>query len=70
MTTAALVAIDWGTSNRRAYLLNDDGIILETGKDHLAILHVKGDAFDKIFETLMAFWATCLRCVPMDYLVL
>ena len=55
MTTTALVVIDLGTSNRHAYLLNDDGVILEARKDHLGILHVKDGTFDKFFETMLAF---------------
>ena len=56
MTTAVLVAIDWGTSNRRAYLLSDNGKILETRKDHLGILNVKNGAFDVAFDRLVGDW--------------
>lgn len=42
-TEAALLGIDWGTSNRRAYLLAPDGSLLRRHEDEGGILHVDGD---------------------------
>ena len=42
MTTSAstLIAIDWGTTNRRGYLLDNKGNIKESLEDNLGILAV------------------------------
>lgn len=40
-----LIAIDWGTSSFRAYLLNDSGEILSSVSSPLGILHLKKDDF-------------------------
>jgi 2-dehydro-3-deoxygalactonokinase len=37
------VGIDWGTSNRRAYVLNERGELLRQHDDEAGILHVNGD---------------------------
>ncbi|MDE2621148.1 MAG: 2-dehydro-3-deoxygalactonokinase, partial [Sphingomonadales bacterium] len=31
--TGSLIAVDWGTTNRRAYLLDADGRVLDTVRD-------------------------------------
>lgn len=38
--TAALIAIDWGTTNRRAYLLDAEGRVLRTLRDGKGVLAV------------------------------
>ena len=38
-----LMGIDWGTSNRRAYLLDEQGGLVRQHDDHEGILHVAGD---------------------------
>ncbi|GAB3551179.1 2-dehydro-3-deoxygalactonokinase [Noviherbaspirillum agri] len=37
------VGIDWGTSNRRAYVLNEQGDLVRQHSDEFGILHVDGD---------------------------
>lgn len=39
------IAVDWGTTNRRAYLLADDGAVLDTFRDDRGILSVPTDGF-------------------------
>jgi len=41
--TAACLGIDWGTSNRRAYLLDAQGHVVRRHDDGAGILHVGGD---------------------------
>jgi 2-dehydro-3-deoxygalactonokinase len=43
MTDTALVGIDWGTSNRRAYLLDAKGRLIRQHSDECGILAVAGD---------------------------
>ncbi|MDB5798510.1 MAG: hypothetical protein JWP36_2412 [Paucimonas sp.] len=55
MSTAQppLVGIDWGTTNRRAYLLGENGQVLRTHTDDQGILAVKGD-FERSLANLLA----------------
>jgi 2-dehydro-3-deoxygalactonokinase len=41
--TAPLLGIDWGSSNRRAYLLDAQGELVRQHNDDAGILHVEGD---------------------------
>lgn len=58
MTTSdtALIAIDWGTTNRRGYLLDDSGNIQESLEDNLGILAVPAAGFEDALETFVAKW--------------
>jgi len=50
-----LLGIDWGTSNRRAYVLNAHGELLRQHDDEAGILHVDGDfegSLAKLLRTL------------------
>lgn len=40
------VAVDWGTTNRRAYAFDADGAVTDTLEDGLGILNVKVGGFD------------------------
>ena len=42
---AALIAVDWGTTNRRAYLVGADGGVLHTARDDRGLLAMTPDAF-------------------------
>lgn len=42
-STRILLGIDWGTSNRRAYLLDEQGDLVRQHNDGGGILHVNGD---------------------------
>jgi 2-dehydro-3-deoxygalactonokinase len=42
-STTTLLGIDWGTSNRRAYVLNAQGDLVRQHDDAAGILHVDGD---------------------------
>jgi len=51
-STAARLGIDWGTSNRRAYLLNARGEVARRHDDGAGILHV-GGSFAGSLKTLL-----------------
>lgn len=40
--SGALIAIDWGTTNRRVYLLDRDGALLDTIRDDCGVLAMAG----------------------------
>ncbi|MDA0224852.1 MAG: 2-dehydro-3-deoxygalactonokinase [Proteobacteria bacterium] len=50
------IAIDWGTSNRRGYLLDPQGDVLDVREDNLGILNVEGRQFTEAFEQLTSGW--------------
>ena len=56
LTSAALVAIDWGTTSARAYRISGLGEILETRSDALGISNVKEGRFDDALSRLLGDW--------------
>ena len=53
MTQGSFVAVDWGTTNRRAYLI-DDGAVVRTERDALGILSVPSGGFAAAAAALRA----------------
>lgn len=45
MSTAAFLAVDWGTTNRRVYVIDMDGVVLATERDGRGILGMDDAAF-------------------------
>ncbi len=45
VSDAAFIAIDWGTTNRRAYAIAADGTVIETVRDDKGVLAVPHEAF-------------------------
>ena len=41
----AFIAIDWGTTNRRVYLIGSDGAVIDTARDDQGVLRTPRDAF-------------------------
>jgi 2-dehydro-3-deoxygalactonokinase len=58
--SSGFIALDWGTSSLRAYLLGSDGIIQETVSAPQGILVVKDSAFDKTLESHIGHWDKAL----------
>jgi 2-dehydro-3-deoxygalactonokinase len=58
MTNArtALIGIDWGTSNNRAYRIDDRGEVLESRCGGVGLSAVKDRDFDAALETFIADW--------------
>jgi len=56
ISNAALIAIDWGTTNRRGYLLDGSGNIQESLEDTLGILAVLAAGFEDALESFVAKW--------------
>lgn len=56
MPDPKLIALDWGTSSLRAYLLGANGLILAEKAASLGILKVPNRAFAEAFDTLCHEW--------------
>ncbi|MCJ2090633.1 2-dehydro-3-deoxygalactonokinase [Methylobacterium sp. E-005] len=51
---AAYIAVDWGTTNRRAYAVASDGTVLETLRDERGVLSLAPDAYPAEISALRA----------------
>ena len=58
--SSGFVALDWGTSSFRAYLLDKGGTVQETVTAPDGILAVKDAAFDETLETHIGHWDKAL----------
>jgi 2-dehydro-3-deoxygalactonokinase len=54
--TGRLIALDWGTTSLRAYLLGDGGALLERRAEPLGILHVPGRDFAGVYGRITEEW--------------
>ena len=61
--SSGFIALDWGTSSFRAYLVNSDGTIQETVSAPHGILAVKDVAFDETLESHIGHWDKALPIV-------
>ena len=52
----ALIALDWGTSSLRAYLLGPDGAVLDSRSAPQGIMQVPGGDFAAVFEAVTGEW--------------
>ncbi len=52
--TGAYIAIDWGTTNRRAYVLSAAGTVLDTFRDDRGVLGLAREDFPREVATLRA----------------
>ncbi|WP_286789134.1 MULTISPECIES: 2-dehydro-3-deoxygalactonokinase [unclassified Pseudomonas] len=62
--TPRLIGLDWGTSSLRAYLLGDNGQILDTRSQPWGILHTPEGDFAKAFRELVGDWRAQWPSVP------
>jgi 2-dehydro-3-deoxygalactonokinase len=62
MTTPHLIALDWGTSNLRASLLNHDGSIIETRSAPGGVMAVKDRQFSAALLSLCDDWINQFAC--------
>ena len=56
MPTGHYIAIDWGTSNRRIYLMRGDGTVIDTRRDGLGVLALASDAFAAEFDAIRSLF--------------
>jgi 2-dehydro-3-deoxygalactonokinase len=60
----ALIAIDWGTTNRRAWALARNGRIIAERSDAEGLLSIPKDGFDASFARLTEHWRNGDETVP------
>jgi 2-dehydro-3-deoxygalactonokinase len=65
-TPTALIGLDWGTSNCRAFRIASDGAVLETRASATGILAVERGDFSSAFTALVGDW---LRAHPAPVLM-
>jgi len=53
---AALIGMDWGTSSLRAFLIGNDGTVIDMISTSLGIMHVEDRDFDSVFHDLLRDW--------------
>ena len=62
-----LIAVDWGTTNRRAYLIDASRAIIDRREDTLGILSVPPKGFGNALGGLISGWRRAVvmmqRCV-------
>jgi 2-dehydro-3-deoxygalactonokinase len=61
----AMIAVDWGTTNRRAWALGRDGKVLAERGDGEGLLGVKAGAFAKSFADFAAPWLVRNQRIPV-----
>lgn len=61
---ARLIALDWGTSSLRAYLLGDAGAVLDRRAEPLGILNVADRNFAGVLDTITSEWRAHGSALP------
>ncbi len=56
LARTALIGIDWGTSNNRAYRIDGFGNVLESRSGELGLSAIRGGNFDAALESFIADW--------------
>src|SRR5215213_80399 len=51
-----LVALDWGTTALRAYLIGEDGVVMDRRSEALGILQVADRNFAAVLESVTLRW--------------
>jgi 2-dehydro-3-deoxygalactonokinase len=62
---AGLIALDWGTSNLRAYLLSATGEILAERQDSRGILNIPDREFEAVLRDITANWCQADKNLPI-----
>lgn len=57
VSEAALIGLDWGTSSFRAYLIGNDGRVLEQVSAAQGIMAIKDRDFEGAFRSLLSSWS-------------
>jgi len=61
----ALIGIDWGLSQLRAYRIHADGRLLESKYCDVGIASVQDRAFDKVLDRVLSNWLSIGRTPPI-----
>jgi 2-dehydro-3-deoxygalactonokinase len=63
-TAPRLVALDWGTTSLRAYLLGADGVVLDRRAEPSGILNVPERDFAAVYEAITSGWRARHPALP------
>ena len=63
--TPSWIAVDWGTTNFRAFLVNDNGEVLDTIAEPSGLLSVIDAQFSQTLEKLLNKWLTSHGYLPL-----
>jgi 2-dehydro-3-deoxygalactonokinase len=61
----SLIALDWGTTALRAFLLDDDGSVMDTRSPPWGVMHVPHGDFAAAFEIVTAEWRRQWGALPV-----
>jgi 2-dehydro-3-deoxygalactonokinase len=64
-STPALIALDWGTTSLRAYLLGGDSSALDTRASPAGIMKLPEGGFDQAFEETCGAWLDAYPALPV-----
>ncbi|SAK87394.1 2-dehydro-3-deoxygalactonokinase [Caballeronia temeraria] len=64
-STPALIALDWGTTSLRAYLLGADGLVLDSRASSAGIMNLPAGGFDQTFEETCGAWLDAHAALPV-----
>jgi len=59
-----LIAMDWGTTNRRGYLIDAAGAVLDRREDGLGLANIEADGFRAAFDAMVAPWTASFGKLP------
>lgn len=65
MAPARLIALDWGTSSLRAYLLGEGGALIEERRQPWGLLHLPEGGFAAALQGVAGDWLTALPTLPL-----
>lgn len=65
MTTPYLISVDWGTTNFRAYLADENGAVLAQAESASGILAVKDGAFAEVLRAAAGGWIAAHGRLPV-----
>ncbi|TCK44740.1 2-keto-3-deoxygalactonate kinase [Paraburkholderia sp. BL8N3] len=61
----ALIALDWGTTSMRAYLLGEDGAVLQARESSAGIMKLPAGGFDEVFDETCGAWLDLALALPV-----
>jgi 2-dehydro-3-deoxygalactonokinase len=65
MAQARLIALDWGTSSLRAYLLAEDGRVVEERRQSWGLLHLPEGGFTSALSGVAGDWLQAMPDLPL-----
>lgn len=65
MSNPSLLALDWGTTSFRAFLLDEDGAILGRRAAKAGIMQVQGGSFPEVLEEQVGDWLADHPALPI-----